>query len=374
MSSMIPPMFRGKGAQVSLALLCLFVFANDAFAQTPGTRRRAVRPAAPAEQAEQPSLPPPPSQLPRVDPQVAETAPPVMMNPANLGGMIPGMPGMMPGGLPPVTVPPPVVFPDGMTMPPAVGNLIAWCNQVIPLLGRAQAQAMNHIMAGREREALSALNAGMNQALAMTNATGRRNTMTGRLLERGIRILREMQTEFPDPSYLPTLLNFASSWVNMTIRVSSDLDRPYFIPYHHYFASYCGASCALPMFDYAEFQRRYLTAISEQLHVITENLANGYVPMGDPQFFLRATYRIVWNVVSHDLSQQLYAYNYSCVAAGLMMLLQDIYAGAQYPDQMQALVWRTVEYLRDVGPLFRASCSPYPSYYGGARGGMPLYY
>ncbi len=301
----------------------------------------------------------------------------VLAVPASTWAQVPAIIDPTAQGLPSMPQLPVATLPDGTPLPPAVGSLIAWCNQVVPVLGRAQALAMTHTFAGREREAIRTLVVGMEQALNMTTVQGRRRTMSGRLLDRGIQIVRGMQADFPTEDALSPLLNFTSSWVNMVIRVASDLDRPYYIPYANYYQGVCGVNCGgLPYFDYAEFQRRYLSAVSEQLTLITDTLANGYAPLGSPAFFLRATQRILTPVVNEDLSQSLYAYNYSCIAAGLLALVQEISAGFGYPDQVQLLVWRVINTLRDVGPLF-ASYSCGPSYaqpgYGGPGYGGPGY-
>ena len=215
---------------------------------------------------------------------------------------------------------------EDRTLPGHVQELIEWCDHVAPTLSQALTRALRQKRREQYTSALQILKSGMASALQERNRNLEEETLTGRMLRRGLNIITgELELHYPDIS----VLEFAESWVRFVTQTSIRVDRNHFIPYHHHWEHYCDSHTCEEWTENhraVEMHAAYMDAIEGQLSLLERELLRNHAPIGGPAFYLSVVDQVLYEILSEDFNPErnVEIYSHACAASRLERVLSEI--------------------------------------------------
>lgn len=210
-------------------------------------------------------------------------------------------------------------------------QLSQWCSRVAAILRRERRVAMNLIAEGKLDSAEETLLDAMTTAAQSIEIDpDSAKPITKSLLDRGLVIAQTLDEMVTNGERINAVskLNFLVDYLDLTLRITLEVDEPLFVPYIYRFHR-CHHGCDDGRFDMKMFERQYLGYAREQLEFtyekLTEIRGDGMVlPVGNARVYLKVA-ELVSAWVRDDVEQNLFADRHACSIDELDVLAQNLY-------------------------------------------------
>ena len=207
--------------------------------------------------------------------------------------------------------------------PRASNDLISWCSRVTTILLREKQRGMIQYQRGNPEGAetilIDALVTAAESLVADPQIGG---PMTKKLIDRTLLGSEALEALPARGSSMATRLKYLFDSIDFIVKTSRELDTPYYIPYRftHDRCRHCPPEFNLSAFE-AEFVRVSASQLDFARRTFTLRVTQPeghfvFLPLGDPKAFLRIA-ELTAAHVSKDLTDNLYEFLESCIAADL---------------------------------------------------------
>jgi len=231
-------------------------------------------------------------------------------------------------------------------------SLASWCDQVVLILRQGRADALALAYSDQDAAALVTIERAMSQAMTAGQAWGPSRSLTGRTLARGLSLIQELRRDFATGGSVErhSLLNLADRWLGLAIEVGETMDPRFPTPWNGC-GHYCGGH------DLNSLHTTLVALSQRQLRLVSEELANGYFPLGSSRFFLRAAQRVMHAVANQDLATGMFAPQHACIVLDLRRAIAEIQIGFSNSYRHPELVRLAVDVInRSVDSLNQSGC------------------